>query len=130
MSRQTRKFIDLDMAFAAHPTTYDLSKKYDVSAIKQSVKNLVFTNFYERLFHPEVGSNVTALLFEPFSPLTRGMLIKSIQDTILNFEPRVQLIDVVIKENIDENDLVASIVFRIVNTSEPQTLDLMLKRTR
>lgn len=129
MARNSRTFSDLDLNFIAGPTG-DVFKKYDENAIKQSVKNLVMTNHYERLFHPEIGSQVTALLFEPFSPLLQGMLEQAIINTITNFEPRVVLEDVTVTLNPDNHTVYVSIVFRIVNTERPLTVDFTLRRTR
>lgn len=130
MARNTRTFSDLDLNFIANPNTGDITKKFDVNAIKQSVKNLVMTNHYERLFHPEIGSQITSLLFEPFSPLLQNMLERAIVNTITNFEPRVVLLQVNVSLNPDNYTAFVEIVFRIVNTQEPITVDLMLQRTR
>lgn len=130
MARSTRNFIDLDLNFIANPATADVSKKYDVNAIKQSVKNLVMTNHYEKPFHPEIGSQVQSLLFEPFSPLLQGMLEQAIINTITNFEPRVRLISVDVVLNPDNHTVYITIEFSIVNTQQPITVDFMLQRTR
>lgn len=130
MSRATRNFIDLDLNFIANPATGDVSKKYDVNAIKQSVKSLVMTNHYEKPFHPEIGSQVQSLLFEPFSPLLQGMLQQAIINTITNFEPRVRLIDIDVLLNPDNHTVYITIEFSIVNTQQPITVDFMLQRTR
>lgn len=130
MARNTRTFSDLDLNFIANPVTGDVSKKFDESAIKQSVKNLVMTNHYERPFHPEIGSQITSLLFEPFSPLLQAMLERAITNTIVNFEPRVVLMGVEVYLNPDNNSAYCSITFRIVNTEKPLTVDLTLQRTR
>lgn len=130
MARNTRTFVDLDLNFLAHPDTGDVTRKYDENAIKQSIRNLVMTNHYERLFHPEIGSQVTGLLFEPYSPLTKAMLETAIKNTIENYEPRVVLISIEISANPDNNTLYVSIVFRIVNTQQPIEVNLILQRTR
>lgn len=130
MARNTRTFTDLDLNFTSNPATGDVAKKYDDNAIKQSLKNLVMTNHYERLFHPEIGSQVTALLFEPFTPLTKVMLETAIVNTITNFEPRVVLMGVEVNSNPDNNAVYVSITYRIVNTSNPITVNLILQRTR
>lgn len=130
MSRNARTFSDLDLNFIANPATGDVSRKYDENAIKQSVKNLVMTNHYERLFHPEIGSQVTGLLFEPFSPLLQVTLERSIVNTITNFEPRVQLLGVDIQLNEDNYTVYVSITFKIINTERPLVVDFTLKRTR
>lgn len=130
MARNTRTFSDLDLNFIANPVTGDISRKYDEAAIKQAVKNLILTNHYERLFHPEIGSQVSSLLFEPFTPLLQGMLEQAIINTITNHEPRVQLLGVVANLNPDNYTVYVTITFRIINTERPLTVDLTLQRTR
>ena len=128
--RNTRTFSDLDLNFIAHPMTGDVTKKYDEFAIKQSVKNLILTNHYERPFHPEIGSQITGLMFENWSPMVQSVIRQSIINTITNFEPRVKLIDITINSSPDENSIDVSITFKIVNTETPLTIDITLDRTR
>lgn len=130
MARNTRTFSDLDINFIANPVSGDVAKKLDENAVKQAIKNLVYTNHYERPFHPEIGSQIRALLFEPYTPLTRAMLERSIINTIENYEPRVVLLGVQVDGNPDNNALYATITFRIINTSSPITVGVMLQRTR
>jgi len=130
MPRNVRTFTDLDLSFTANPVTKDISVLIDENAIKRSVKQLILTNYYERLFHPEIGGQVTALLFENFTPLTVSTLERSISNTIRNFEPRVDLLGVDINAAPDNNSLYVSINFKIKNTFRPITLDLTLDRTR
>lgn len=130
MARNTRTFSDLDFNFIANPTTGDVSRKYDENAIKQSIKSLVMTNHYERPFHPEIGSQITSLLFEPFSPLLQAMLERAIINTVTNFEPRVNLMGVEVQLNPDNYTVYVSIEYKIINTETPQTVNLTLQRTR
>ena len=127
---RTRKFTDLDLNFIANPATGDVSVKYDDNAIKQAIKNLVLTLNYERPFHPEIGSQVRKLLFEPMTPISRIILQKAIENTIVNFEPRAQLKSVDVQYDDDNNEVLVSIVFTIINTTAPIFLDFTLKRTR
>jgi len=128
--RNTRTFSDLDLNFIAHPMTGDVSKKFDEFAIKQSVKNLILTNHYERPFHPEIGSQITGLMFENWSPMIQSVIRQSIINTITNFEPRVRLIDILVNPSPDENSIYVEITFKIVNTETPLTIDITLDRTR
>jgi len=130
MARNTRTFSDLDLNFIANPVTGDLSRKLDENAIKQAVKNLVLTNHYERLFHPEIGSQIQSLLFEPFSPMLQSTLERAIVYTIENFEPRVKLRSVDVTLDYDNHSIDVQIEFTIVNTIQPLTVDFTLKRTR
>jgi|SRR5210317_274583 phage baseplate assembly protein W len=124
-------FKDFNFNFARHPVTGDIAKVTDVSAVKTSVKNLVFTNFYERGFNPSLGSNVRSALFEPVTPLVAARLGRNIEDVIVNFEPRAELISVIVRADLDRNAYEATIKFNVVNTeTEEQTLDLFLERLR
>jgi len=130
MTRNARQFSDLDLKFIANPATGDIYKKYDEGAIKQAIKNLVMTNHYEKPFHPEIGSPVYAMLFEPFSPMTQVTMERAIAYTIGNFEPRVNVRRVQVSPNQDNNTLFVQIEFTIVNTTAPLTVDFTLQRTR
>lgn len=130
MPKNTRTFTDLDLAFIANPVTGDISLKYDDIAIKQAVKNLILTINYERPFHPEIGSQVSNLLFDLFSPLTKATLETAITNTILNFEPRVKLRRVEVVLVNDENSADVTVEFIILNTQQPQQVNLTLRRTR
>lgn len=130
MARNTRTFSDIDFNFTRHPITNDVSMKYDEEAVKQSVKNLVMTQNYERPFHSEIGSQLRGLLFEPANPMLQIMLQRAITDTIINFEPRVNLLDLIVRLAPDDNAVNVTIVFSIINTTRPITVTLTLKRTR
>jgi phage baseplate assembly protein W len=129
-THNTRIFQDLDLRFIAHPVTGDVPTLKNEDAIKASVRNLVMTNFYERRFHPEIGSQVTSLLFEPASMMTEILIKNTITETIVNYEPRVKLVNVKVISSDDNNTLYVSIEFMIVNTTQPITLNLSLKRSR
>ena len=128
--RNTRLFSDLDLNFTPHPVTGDLTRRLDNDAIKQSIKNLLQIRHYEKPFHSEIGSPLNELLFEPITPITGLMTKRSIIDVISNFEPRVDIIDVEVISSEDQNSLYVNLIYRIVNTEQPLTLDFVLERTR
>jgi phage baseplate assembly protein W len=130
MARNTRTFSDLDLNFTRHPVTNDIVRKFDEEAIKAAVKNLVLTQNYEKPFHSDVGSQIRGLLFEPVTPMFVIMLKRSISDTIVNFEPRVNLNDVLVTVSPDDNEVYVTIYFTIINTTRPLQVDLILTRTR
>ena len=116
--------------FTAHPVTGDIVRRFDENAVKSSLRNLILTANYERPFHSEIGSPIKRLLFEPATPMLQVMLKRAITDTVNNFEPRVELLDVGVVVSADTYTVNVSIEFRIVNTTRPITLDLTLERTR
>ncbi len=132
-----KDYSDLDLDFIAHPTTKDVVKKTGVDAIKRSVRNLIFTNFYDRPFRSWIGSNARKMLFENVNPMTASYLKGFIIETIENLEPRVKLYSetgipdgVMVKFNPDNNGYEATIAFTVVNTNEPAVISLFLERLR
>ena len=89
--RSRRVYKDLNLNFGINPVTGDVTNVTDVIAVKRSVRNLLLTNHYDRPFHPEIGSNVPALLFENFGPITGNQLSRAIEEMIGNFEPRARV---------------------------------------
>ena len=89
--RSKRIYKDLNLNFTANPVTGDVATITDVNAVKRSVRNLLLTNHYDRPFHPEIGSNISQLLFENFGIITGTMLSKEIEDMITNYEPRAMV---------------------------------------
>jgi phage baseplate assembly protein W len=130
MARNTRTFSDLDLNFTAHPVTQDITRRYDENSVKTSLKNLILTSNYERPFHSEIGTPIKRLLFEPAGPMLEVMIQKAIEDTVYNFEPRVELLDVEVNTMQDENSVYITINYKLVNTERPLSLDLVLERTR
>ena len=89
--RSSRVYKDLNLNFTRNPVTGDVATVTDVNAVKRSIRNLLLTNHYERPFHPEIGSDNPALLFENFGPITGNQLSRNIEEMILNFEPRARV---------------------------------------
>ena len=89
--RSSRVYKDLNLNFGINPVTSDVTTVTDVTAVKRSVRNLLLTNHYDRPYHPEIGSNVQALLFENFVPITGNQLARQIEELIVNFEPRANV---------------------------------------
>jgi phage baseplate assembly protein W len=123
-------FSDFDIAFGINPNTGDISRKFDVEAIKFSVKNLVLTNHFERPFHSEIGSNVSGSMFELMTPLTAVVLREDISLLLDQYEPRISVTDIIITPVEEKNTLRLTILFYIKNTDRLLSVDVMLGRTR
>jgi len=116
ISRNVRQYKDLDLFFSRKNGTNDIEKITDIEAVKRSVRNLVLTNFYEKPFHPEIGSGIRDMLFENMTPITAVVLARKVEDVIENFEPRARLIGVRALPNLDRNEYEVTIEFFVVNT--------------
>ncbi len=125
-----RSFRDLDLNFTIHPVKKDINIHKNEYAIINSVKNLILTNHYERPFQPEVGSNLKRLLFENIDTVVAAQLEREIEETITNFEPRVQVSNVVAVPAPDENRYDVELEFFLINNPNPVTINFFLERVR
>lgn len=126
----TRTFRDLDLNFTIHPIRKDVNIHKNEFAIINSVKNLILTNHYERPFQPELGSNIRRLLFENVDSIIAAQIEREIEETILNFEPRVQISKVTAVASPDENRYGIEMEFFVINNPNPITIDFFLERIR
>ena len=131
VQRASKSFKDVSMSFKVSPLTYDLIANKNETAIARSIRNLILTTPGERPFNPELGSQVSQLLFEPIDDITTQALKEQIENTINNFEPRVRLRQVVVQPNFDANEYDISIRYDIVGIeATPQQLSFALQQTR
>ena len=128
--RSSRIFSDLNLDFLQNTATKDIQKIEDVDAVKRSVRNLINTNHYEKPFHPEIGSNLRAMLFELFSPQMNHAISKEIDLLIRNYEPRCRLVNVATIPDAERNRYQVSISFYVVNHPEPIIVETFLERIR
>lgn len=110
--------------------TKDAALISNEDAVKQAIINIILTNVGERLFNPAFGSEINKMLFENVTPQTTATLINLIKSAINNYEPRANLIDVVASPLPDENAYTVSIVFSVINKTEPIYLEFLLNRVR
>jgi len=130
MANITKVFSDIDLTFTKKPAGGDIALSYDSQAVIRSVRNLIQTNHYERLFNPDLGSSISSLLFENISPLTGAILEREIQNVIENYEPRAKVSSVVATPDYDHNGYNVTITFFIQNLTSPTTISVILQRNR
>ena len=128
--RSTRIYKDLDLDFGRNTVTNDVNKLTDVEAVKRSVRNLINTNHFERPFHPEIGGNVRALLFENMTPLTALNLQRKIEEVLSNFEPRAKITQIIADPDMDRNGYRLEIRFYVIGIQNPITVETFLESLR
>jgi len=129
-TRSSKIFKDLNLDFQQNAATKDIQKLTDVESVKRSVRNLISTNHYEKPFHPEIGSNLRAMLFELMSPQMNHVISKQIENLINNYEPRCRLVQVFTQPMIDRNGYSVQISFYVVNSPNPVVVESFLERLR
>jgi phage baseplate assembly protein W len=131
LERVSKGFKDLSMTFQVNPLNYDLIGLKNETAIARSIRNLVFTYPGERFFNENLGSKVSRSLFENLDEISASIIKDEIENTIRNYEPRVNLISVNVTPNYDEGEFNVTINYRIVGIDVlPQQLSFALQPTR
>lgn len=123
-------YSDFHKDLTINPISGDLALKINEESIKESLKNLILTDRGERLFQPNLGSDVRASLFENATPVALKILEERVKDVINNFEPRVSLIDVDVTSLYDDNKVQITIYFYVKNQEEPISVDIFIERVR
>lgn len=127
----TYKDLDLDFLNKNMDGEYFVNiTKSGEDAIKRSVRNLIFTNYYERPFRSYLGSGVRQMLFENATPLTANLLETAIRDVINNFEKRVRLLAVTVSADLDRNGFNVELQYVINNNLQPVITSIFLERIR
>ena len=129
-TRSSKIFKDLNLDFQQNAATKDIQKIKDIEAVKRSVRNLVNTNHYEKPFHPEIGSNLRAMLFELMTPQMNHVISKQIENLINNYEPRCNLTQVHTQPMFDRNGYSVQVSFMVNNHQEPVIVESFLERLR
>ena len=117
--RVSKSFKDLSMSFKFNPLSGDLIALKNENAIARAVRNIVLTTPGEKFFDPDFGSNIGEILFENVDEITAVSIQDEIRNCLKNYEPRVDLTDVVVDPNFDENQFDVKITYRIVGIDIP-----------
>lgn len=123
-------YSDLDLSFDPHPLTGDILPLTDIDAVKNSIKSLVQTEFFERPFQPNVGSRIRSLLFENVDQFLGAVLRDEIENLISTHEPRISDVNVEVQDQSEQNSYGVSITFTIVYSNTQSSVDFVLNQLR
>ena len=128
MSLSTRTYKDLAFSMFANPMSGDIGKSIGAIAVKRAIVGILKTNFNERVFQPEFGSNIRALLFEQMNPITEQRMKIAVEEAVRRHEPRAQIIGVVVEGQEEQNRYLVKVLFNLSSESEPQELETYFER--
>jgi phage baseplate assembly protein W len=127
--RSNRIYSDLNLSFTKNPATKDVSRYFDVQAIKRAVKNIILTNKYEKPFNPSFGCNLRGFLFENISDPMMVIIKDRVAKAITDYEPRVSVENISVT-NDDKNGLNIVVSLLIIGSTDPVTVSTFLQRVR
>ena len=128
MSIASRTYKDFAYSFFANPMNGDVGKKTGADAVKSAIVAVLKTNHNERMFQPEFGSNIRALLFEQMNPITEQRMKTEVENAIRNHEPRAEVLGITVTGQEEQNRYLVSILFNVSSEAEPQKLETYFDR--
>ena len=126
---RTKLYKDIDLTFANKPSG-EIFKKESAAAVKQAVKNLMLTNYFEKPFQPRFGGNLREMLFDLADDDAEEDIEDRIKNAIGVFEPRAQALNVTAVATPERNSIRVTVEFRVINTQETVTVTTVLARLR
>jgi len=139
MVSRTREDKDIDATFSAkfvgldangNNLPGDIFKKTNAAAVKQSLRNLLLTNFTERPFMHRFGGNLTDMLFRLSTEIDDANLENDITSSIQTYEPRAQVLSINSIIGADNNEVRVTVRFLVISTLQQDTVEINLTRLR
>ena len=122
MSIANRTYRDLAFSMFANPMSGDVGKKVGASAVKGAILSILKTNYNERLFDPEFGTDIRGSLFEPMNPITEQRMKKKIEAALALHEPRAEVLGISVNAQEEQNRYEVSILFNVTSVAEVQKI--------
>ena len=136
---RTREDKDIDATFSAKFVGLDgeganlrgdIFKKTNAAAVKQSIRNILLTNFTERPFMQRFGGNLTDMLFRLSTEIDDANLEDRIVRSIQTYEPRAQVLNINSVTTPDNNEVRVTVRFLVISTLQQDTVEINLTRLR
>tara|TARA_B100001059_G_scaffold236200_1_gene285447 strand:- start:15662 stop:16063 length:402 start_codon:yes stop_codon:yes gene_type:complete len=131
VQRVSKPFKDISATFQSNPLNSDIIALKNENAISRSIRNLILTKLGDKPFQPDLGSEVYESLFETLDQITASSIQQQIENTIIKYEPRIDLKDVLVKANIPNNAFDVLINYEIIGIeASRQQITFALELTR
>jgi hypothetical protein len=130
LDRKNELYSDFLTNLNTHPVSRETLRFVNETAVTRSIRNLLNTQQGERLYQPDIGSNVRKLLFEPIDDVTSDILTSTIRDTLTAYEPRAKVLNVEVVPDEERNRYVVTVVYMLINKSDPISVNITLQRVR
>ena len=84
--------------------------------IQESIWIILSTGVGERQMLPDFGCGIHDLVFAPNNPVTRGSVMHSVQQALVKWEPRIDVLSVRVDAP-EENRMLIAIDYRVRSTN-------------
>ncbi len=117
---------DFDFSFKSHPLSGDLVTVTDEAAIRNSLKNLVRLNIYDKAFFPEIASPLYSVLFEPVDVVSAVTIEVGLDNLLKTQEPRITNVVIAVVPNENDNKYEVTVEYTVRKTQNRESVRLFL----
>lgn len=95
----------------------------DMDVVNRDILNHIYTMKGERLMHPHFGTRIPMLAFEPLDNKTLKIIEDDLRE-VVNFDPRVELIDISLTPIPNSNAIVVLLDLKYLELNVEETFKL------
>jgi phage baseplate assembly protein W len=103
----------------------DILVDTDIDAIRNSIRNIFSTRKGQKLLTPEFGSSLEQYLFEPITEIYARAIGDDILTAIQKYEPRIEILKVLVVPIPDENQYNISVSYRFLEIKKQSVLNII-----
>jgi uncharacterized protein len=113
-ARLPRPFLGQGLRFPLEIVGGALAVSHGEAKIAESIRFLLSTAKGERAMRPTLGCGIHDLVFAPGNSQTEVFVADAMRDTLVNNEPRIDVLDIAVERSAEEpNLLLIRLVYRI-----------------
>jgi phage baseplate assembly protein W len=101
-----------------------LAESAGVARLEESIRLILGTQYGERLMRPDFGANLKSLAFAPNNATTASLASYYVSEALARWEPRIEVLDVLVTNNAEVAQLEIEIRYRLRATAQEQALTL------
>jgi len=123
MANATAKaFLGVGLAFPVGYSDGDIATAGYEEDVREAILIILQTNPGERVMRPTFGAGLRDFVFEPVSPTTMAMVQKRVEDSLIDWEPRIDIVSVSVTTTDTLNTLNIAVSYRVRATNTATNL--------
>lgn len=122
-------YIDISLKASRTGGKMCVGKNVDVSAVKNSIRNIFTWIRGERVLDPEFGTEISKLLYEPINTYTSEKIVAEIKSAVSKYEPRAEIDKVYANNTIDDvehNTIELEVVWHVTGLPHVKYRDVFI----
>lgn len=114
-----KAFLGVGWAFPVSPSaTGEAALAAYEEDVREAIEIILGTDPGERVMRPDFGAGLQALVFEPIGATTAALVRHRVEDALIRWEPRIDLLDVRVRpDGAPANRLLVEIDYRVRTTN-------------